>query len=148
MIPLPETRVAPTPDALAALGDLGTVGAGFHAGRADDTLALVGDDLELYRDLGVAHPTWLLYFANTLLASSVALGPWIHTASTVRNFGLLHDGQRLSARGRVASLDERKGHQVVDLDILMVADGTVPVMHVLHTAIYRLREPGKDERAP
>jgi hypothetical protein len=139
--PLIDERVPPMPEALAALGDLGTVGAGFHAGRADETLALVGDDLPLYQELGVAHPTWLLYFANALLASSVALGPWIHTASEVRNIGMLHDGQRLSARGRVAALTERKGHQIVDLDILMVADDTDPVMHVDHTAIYRLREP-------
>jgi hypothetical protein len=41
----------------------------------------------------------------------------------------------------VAALTERKGHQVVELDILMVADDTDPVMHVHHTAIYRLREP-------
>jgi acyl dehydratase len=141
LTPLLAERVPPTPEALAALGDLGTVEAGFHAGRADETLALVGDDLPLYRDLGVAHPTWLLYFANTLLASSVALGPWIHTASDIRNVGMLHDGQRLSARGRVASLSERKGHQLVDLDILMVADGTDPVMHVRHSAIYLLRAP-------
>ena len=101
--------------------------------------ALVGDTLPLYRELGVAHPVWLLYFANTLLASNVALGPWIHTASAVQNLSLLHDGERLSARGRIAGLSERRGHQVVDLDVLLVADGTRPVMHVLHSAIYRLR---------
>jgi len=139
--PLLGAKVPPTPEALAGLGDLGTVEAGFHAGRADETLALVGDDFPLYRELGVAHPTWLLYFANALLASSVALGPWIHTASDVTNLGMLHDGQRLSARGRIAALTERKGHQLVELDILMVADGTDPVMHARHSAIYRLRDP-------
>jgi acyl dehydratase len=136
--PLPPERHAPTPEAMAGVGVLGTVEAGFHAGRADDTLRLVGDDLPLYRQLNVAHPTWLLYFANTLLASNVALGPWIHTASTVQNLGLLHDGQRLSARGRVAALSQRTGNQLVDLDVLFVADGTDPVMQVRHSAIYRL----------
>jgi hypothetical protein len=87
----------------------------------------------------VAHPVWLLYFANALLASNVALGPWIHTASAVSNLGLLHDGERVSVRGRVAGLSERRGHQVVDLDVLLVAGGVRPVMHVLHTAIYSLR---------
>jgi acyl dehydratase len=124
---LPAQRHAPTPEALARIDVLGTVEAGFHAGRADDTLALVGDDdLPLYRDLGAAHPTWLLYWANALLASNVALGPWIHTASTVQNHGVLTDGRRLSARGRVAALRERNGNHIVD--------------HVLHTAIYRLRD--------
>jgi hypothetical protein len=135
----PIQRYEPTSDAMASVGVLGSVEAGFHAGRMDETLALVGDDLPLYRDLGVAHPTWLLYFANALLSSNVALGPWIHTASTVQNYGVLRDGQRLSARGRVAGLDERRGHQIVDLDVLLVADGSVPVMHVRHSAIYRLR---------
>ena len=137
--PLPSTRLEPTPEALAGVDVLGSVEAGFHASRMDDTVALVGDDLPIYRELAVAHPVWLLYFANALLAGNVALGPWIHTASTVQNLGLLHDGERLSARGRVAALSERRGHQVVDLDVLLVADGTRPVMHVLHSAIYRLR---------
>jgi len=137
--PLPSTRLDPTPEALAGVDVLGSVEAGFHADRIDDTVALVGDDLPIYRELGVAHPVWLLYFANTILASNVALGPWIHTGSAVQNLGLLHDGERLSVRGRVASLSERRGHQVVDLDLLMVADGERPVMHVAHSAIYRLR---------
>ena len=90
----------------------------------------------------MAHPTWILFFANAVLASNVVLGPWIHTASDVTNLGLLGDGERLSARGRVARLYEKGGHQLVDLDILMVADGTRPVMALRHTAIYRLRQPG------
>jgi hypothetical protein len=137
--PLPTARHEPTPEAMAGVDVLGSVEAGFRAGRIDETLALVGDDLALYQDLGVAHPTWLLYFANALLASNVALGPWIHTASTVQNLSLLRDGQRLSARGRVAGLSERRGHHLVDLDVLLVADGSVPVTHVRHSAIYRLR---------
>jgi acyl dehydratase len=137
--PLCSPRLDPTPEALAGVGVLGSVDAGFHASRIDETLALVGDDLPIYRELRVAHPVWLLYFANSLLAANVALGPWIHTASAVQNFGLLHDGERLSARGRIAKLSERRGHQVVDLDVLFVADGVRPVMQVDHTAIYRLR---------
>jgi hypothetical protein len=138
-VSLPAARREPTPEAMAGVDVLGSVEAGFRAGRIDETLALVGDDLPLYQDLGAAHPTWLLYFANALLASNVALGPWIHTASTVQNLSLLRDGQRLSARGRVAGLSERRGHHLVDLDVLLVADGVRPVMHVRHSAIYRLR---------
>jgi hypothetical protein len=141
--PLPTALLAPTPEALAGVEVLGSVEAGFHADRHDETAALVGDDLPIYRELGVAHPVWLLYFANALLAANVELGPWIHTASAVQNFGLLHDGERVSARGRVAGLSERRGHQVVDLDVLFVADGVRPVMHVRHSAIYRLRTSGQ-----
>jgi hypothetical protein len=142
--PLPTTRLAPTPEALAGIDVLGSLEAGFHADRHDETAALVGDDLSIYRELGVAHPVWLLYFANAILAANVALGPWIHTASAVQNLSLLRDGERLSVRGRVAGLTERRGHQIVDLDLLMVADGARPVTHVLHSAIYKLRS---DEHA-
>ena len=147
--PLPARRLEPTPEALAGVEILGSVEAGFHADRIDDTVALVGDDLPIYRELRVAHPVWLLYFANALLAANVALGPWIHTASAVQNLGLLHDGERLSARGRVAGLTERGGHQIVDLDLLLVArrgaDDDRPVMHVLHTAIYKLRSDSPEQ---
>jgi len=141
--PLPAARLAPTPESLAGLDVLGSLEAGFHADRVD--AALVGGDLAIYRELGVAHPVWLLYFANALLASNVALGPWIHTASAVQNLSLLHDGERVSVRGKVAGLTERRGHELVDLDVLLVADGIQPVMHVRHTAIYRLRSTGHGE---
>ena len=148
-VPLPPRLLEPTPEALAGVDILGSVEAGFHADRIDDTVALVGDDLPIYRELGVAHPVWLLYFANALLAANVALGPWIHTASAVRNLSVLHDGERLSARGRIAGLTERAGHQIVELDLLLVAkrgaDGDRPVMHVLHTAIYKLRSASPEQ---
>jgi acyl dehydratase len=140
--PLISPRLDPTPEALAEVDLLGSLEAGYHADRADT--ALLGDDLPIYRELRVAHPVWLLYFANAILASNVALGPWIHTASAVQNLSMLHDGERLSARGRVAALSERRGHQVVDLDLLLVAGGERPVMQVRHSAIYRLRSTEHD----
>jgi len=136
---LPSERLDATPEALAGVDVLGSLDAGFHASRIDETLALVGDALPIYRELDVAHPVWLLSFANTILASNVALGPWIHTASAVQNHSTLRDGERLSARGRIADLSERHGNDIVDLDVLLVADGVRPVMSVHHTAIYRLR---------
>ena len=136
---LPAERLEPTPEALAGVDVLGSLDAGFHASRMDETLTLVGDALPLYRELEVAHPVWLLSFANTILASNVALGPWIHTASAVQNHSALHDGERLSTRGRIAGLSERRGNNIVDLEVLLVADGVRPVMSVRHTAIYRLR---------
>ena len=135
---LPGRRHPPTPEALGAIGTLGTVEVGFHADRVGETLAELGDDLSLYRDLAVAHPAWLLRQANLLLAANVALGPWVHAESELTNFGVLGDGQRLSVRGRVARLFERKGNCLVELDILFVADAAVPVAHARHTAIYRL----------
>ena len=64
------------------------------------------------------------------------LGPWMHVGSEVTNYGVVTDGERVSTRGRVSNLFERKGHQFAELDLLLVADEIRPVQHVRHTAIY------------
>ena len=51
-------------------------------------------------------------------------------------------GDRLTTRGRLGRLFTRKGREYADLDVLVVADGARPILHVRHTAIYRLPEPG------
>ena len=70
------------------------------------------------------------------------LGPWIHTASAVTNLGVVNDGDRVATRARVAGLSTRKGHELVELDVMLVANRDRPVTYVRHAAIYRLREPG------
>ena len=167
--PLPDEPAPATPEALAALDVLGSLEAGFHADRAHGFLGQLDDDLALYARDRIAHPGWLLRAANDVLAANLRLGPWIHTASAVQNHSALHDGERLSARGRVAGLSERRGNDIVDLDVLLVAEATRarvsglstrkghevveldvmllanrdrPVAHIRHSAIYRLREPG------
>jgi hypothetical protein len=136
-------RPAASPASLAKGTVLGSVGAGFHADRAPEYLEEVADDLPLWRQAGVAHPGYLLRSANLILSSNVKLGPWIHVSSEARHFGVLHDSDRWSTRGRVADVYERKGHKFVELDLLVVAntersgdDGDRPVMAIHHTAIY------------
>jgi hypothetical protein len=48
-------------------------------------------------------------------------------------------GERVTTRGRVARVFEKKGHRFVELDLLLVADDARPVMLVRHVAIYELR---------
>jgi hypothetical protein len=55
---------------------------------------------------------------------------------------LAHVGDELAARARVAANYERKGHRLVDLDIILIANGRTVLAHVLHTAVYRLRQAG------
>jgi hypothetical protein len=120
--PLPTDRPTASPQSLAPGRVLGT----------------------LYADLSPSDPAALLTLSNHLLMRNVRLGPWIHVASDVRHFSLAHDGDRVSVRGRVAERFERKGHQFVVLDILVVAGGESHpsyVQHVRHTAIYELRAP-------
>jgi acyl dehydratase len=114
---------------------------GFRADRAGEYLAEVRETLPLYIDEGVAHPGWLLRDANYVLSANVRLGPWIHVESRVQHFGLVHDGDVVSARALVTDEWERKGHRFVALDVLHLA-GDRPVARTAHTAIYRPRGAG------
>ena len=94
----------------------------------------------LYAAEGIAHPGILLRLCNWALTHNVVLGPWIHVGSHVRNFALARVGDELGARACVAANYERKGHRFVDLDVLVIANGTAPLARVIHTAIYRPRQ--------
>ena len=144
--PLPTSRVPATAEALAGLGCLGTPALELDAAG----LARIADDLEdglpLYRGPhGALHPALLLRQANRILSENVALGPWIHVASDVAHCALARAGDLLETRGRVARVYERKGRGWVDLDLLVVADGTRPVARIYHTAIYRMPAPDAGE---
>jgi acyl dehydratase len=93
----------------------------------------------LYAGEGLAHPGFLLRLCNLALRENVVLPPWIHTGSKVTNFAAARVGDELSARARVAANFERKGHRLVDLDVLVIANGRTAITRVLHTAIYQLR---------
>lgn len=140
--PAPPTAdpVPPTPEALGSLDVLGSLEAGFHADRGPAFLGQLDDDLQLYRRERLAHPGWLLRKANDILAANVRLGPWVHTGSTVTNFGAVTDGDRVATRARVSELFTRKGHEIVELDVLLLVDRDRPVGHIRHSAIYRLAE--------
>ena len=94
----------------------------------------------LYANDGVIHPGQLLRLANLVLRENVVLQPWIHTGSKVANFAAARIGDELTARARVAANYERKGHRLVDLDMILLANGRTVLAHVLHTAVYRLRQ--------
>jgi acyl dehydratase len=117
--PLPAVRPAASAESLAPGRTLGTV----------------------YTELPLPDPAALLTLSNHFLMQNVVLGPWIHASSEVRHFSLARAGDRVAVRGRVAERFERKGHQFVVLDIIVVADAARIVQHVRHTAIYELRPP-------
>jgi acyl dehydratase len=60
--------------------------------------------------------------------------------SSVRNLNLAHIGSTLNVRARVTRNYEHKGHKWVELDCLVVANETIPVIQATHTAIYRPRQ--------
>jgi acyl dehydratase len=139
--PLPEPPPVATHDTLGALGALGAPALALDA----ETLVRAADDLDdalpVYRAPdGVAHPGLLLRQANRALSENLRLGPWIHTASDVAHCGVARATDRLETRGRVARVYERRERGWVDLDLLVVANGSRPVALIRHTAIYRLGE--------
>jgi hypothetical protein len=103
-------------------------------------LADVREADPLYAREGIVHPGQLLRLANLVLRENVVLQPWIHTGSTVVNFAAARPGDELSACARVAANYERKGHRLVDLDMLLIANARTVLAHVVHTAVYRLRQ--------
>jgi acyl dehydratase len=93
----------------------------------------------LYLGDGLAHPGLLPRLFNWALMHNVVLGPWIHVESTVDHFAAARTGDELTVRAHVTGNHERKGHRFVELDGLVVANGTTPIARVAHTAIYRPR---------
>ena len=117
---------------------LGRIEATFHGDRAGEYLDDIREELPLFRVEWLAHPGWLLRFANYVLTANVRLGPWIHVESSVQYLGLVADGDRVETRALVTGLAERGGHRFVDLDILQLV-GARPVARTAHTAIYQPR---------
>jgi acyl dehydratase len=102
----------------------------------------VRDELAVYGREGVVHPGWILRACNAVLVDSVVLGPWIHVGSRVQNFDCVHIGEEITARAIVVANTEKKGHQFVDLDVIVVASGERVAARVKHVAIWKLREGG------
>ncbi len=85
-----------------------------------------------------AHPAILLALANEILVTNYVLGPWIHVSSEVRKSSAVRDGENIRVRGRVENLFERKGHEFVVLDVLILSGERV-IEQIRHTAIWRPR---------
>lgn len=138
--PPPATRPAASEDSLAPGTWLGIAPLRLTAGYMTDYLRGVGETEPLYQTAGLTHPGLALRACNMALTQNVVLGPWIHVGSQVRNFAAPRVGDALSVRARVAANYGRKGHRLVDLDALVVANGGTVVAQVLHTAVWQPRQ--------
>jgi acyl dehydratase len=135
-----DSRPEIGPDSYAVGAWLGirpnTVGKEIHAQYLQD----IGEGDSIYAREGILHPGILLRCANWALMQNVRLGPWIHVGSTLQQIAPGAVGDTLTVRAKVTGNSDRKGHKFVDLDALVVANGTTPLAHILHTAIYAPRE--------
>ena len=135
----PETRPPADEASLMAGKWLGMRPLPVTADFAANYLRDVRESHPLYVRERLVHPGMILRTGNWLLTHNVVLGPWIHVGSTINNFAPARVGQTLTARARVIANYDKKGHRFVDLDALVLADGT-PIARIAHTAIYRPRQ--------
>jgi acyl dehydratase len=87
----------------------------------------------------LAHPAILLALANEILIRNMILGPWIHASSEIRNASPARDGDHLHVRGKIVDAYERKGHELVALDVAILC-GDRLVSRIRHTAIWKPRK--------
>jgi acyl dehydratase len=103
-------------------------------------LADLRESAPIYAEQGLMHPATILRSCNFVLSRNVVLGPWIHTDSRVQHLATAAVGDTLSVRARITGNYEHKGHRFVELDALVLANETIAIAHVAHTAIYRPRQ--------
>lgn len=141
--PLPAERPRVTRALLEAVKVLGTPELDLDATAAAEHVTRFSDPLEVYAGTrAVLHPGGQLELANRALSKNMLMSPWIHVGSTGRHWGVARLGDQLAMRGRVHQLFEKKGHEFVEADLLLVANGSRPIASIRHTAIYLLRKAG------
>jgi acyl dehydratase len=138
--PLPANRPPADETSLAVGRLLGMAPLHVNPDFARSYLHDVRETDPLYAREGLVHAATILRAGNWVLRDNVVLGPWMHVGSTIRHFALAHVGDTLTARGRVTANYDHKGHRFVELELLVVANETIVLAHIAHTAIYRPRQ--------
>ncbi|HVC52048.1 MAG TPA: MaoC family dehydratase [Stellaceae bacterium] len=100
----------------------------------------VRETLPLYAGEGLLHPVLVPHIGNFALNRNVTLGPWMHVGSKIQHFAAARRGDSLTVRARVVGNYEHKGHLFVDLDALIVANNSTPIVRTDHLSIYRPRQ--------
>ena len=138
----PQRSVRPPADeaSLAAEDWLGLDPYPITPEMAERYLADSHESASIYREEGLVHPRDILRSCNFVISRNVVLGPWIHTGSRIRHFAAVAVGSTLSVRARISGNYEHKGHRFVEVDALVLANGTTPAAQIAHTAIYRPRQ--------
>ena len=141
--PLPADRPLASRAVLESRAVLGTPRLQLDRAVLDAFLLKVGERLPIYRGADApAHPGIYLEQANRALDRNVRVSPWIHVESHGQHLSVPRVGQPLEMRARVKNLFQGKGHEFVELDLLLLAAGARPVAAIRHVAIYQLRATG------
>ncbi len=140
VVDLPVERPPAAPASLPIGAMLGTYTRHCSAEIETAYQADVREDLPLYEAEKIIHPGHLLRFGNWAVTQNVVLGPWIHVSSAIQHFATAHHGEDLSVRARITDNFERKGHLFVQLDAVILAQGSRLLARLDHTAIYQPRQ--------
>jgi acyl dehydratase len=119
---------------------LGSIPREWSRDAAKDYLADIRETDPIYLREGLGHPGLLPRIMNKVLVDNAILGPWIHVGTRMQLLSAAKIGDELTARARVTGNYDKKGHRFVELDALVVANGTTPLAHCWHIAITQPRE--------
>jgi acyl dehydratase len=119
---------------------LGCIPRDWTGDAAREYLADIRETDPIYTRENLGHPGLLPRIMNKVLVDNAILGPWIHVGSKMQLLSAGKVGDELTARAKVVGNYEKKGHRFVELDALVVANGTTPLAHCRHIAIYQPRE--------
>jgi acyl dehydratase len=119
---------------------LGSMPRTWADAAADEYLGEVRERDGVYAREGLGHPGLLQRVMNKVLVDNAILGPWIHVGSRMQLLNAARRGDEIIARAKVTGNYEKKGHRFVELDALVVGNGTTPLAHCHHVAIYQPRE--------
>jgi hypothetical protein len=137
----PVSEREPVSPASYELGQwLGSMPRSWARDAAEEYLNEVRERDLLYAREGLGHPGLLQRVMNKVLMDNAILGPWIHVGSRMQLLNASRRGDELTARAKVTGNYEKKGHRFVELDALIVGNGTTPLAHCRHVAIYQPRE--------
>ena len=138
----PRSDRAPADETTLRVGDwLGMtplpITEAFHA----QDLLDIRETNPIYAGERIVHTGTIIRCCNWALTHNVILPAWIHMGSTVRNLGLAHVGDTLNVRARITKNYEHKGHKWVELDALVVANETTPIIQATRTKTPRCNPP-------
>jgi hypothetical protein len=142
---LPAERPVASRAYLEQRAVLGTPQLILERAVTDALLERAGEKLSMYREADApAHPGIYLEQANRALDRNVRVSPWIHVESHGQHLSVARVRERLETRAKVGNLFQGKGHEFVELDLLLLAEGARAVASLRHVAIYQLRTSAPD----
>src|ERR1700749_2052048 len=119
---------------------LGTEPRTWAGEAAKEYLSDIRETDPIYAREGLGHPGLLPRIMNKVLVDNAILGPWIHVGTKMQLLSAGRVGDELTARAKVVGNYDKKGHRFVELDALVVANGTTPLAHIWYIAITQPRE--------